>query len=316
MTELKNIFKISYPKTLTFTSMDKSKKEINFVSSKATNNGVVDKVAIPEGVEIYKKGSITVPLKGSVLEASLQTEDFIIAHQTAVLYSSELTIKEKIYYLSYIKEYKTNYSYGRQADRTLKDLLVPEKHEIPSWVYETEIPDYSDIVEPKENKLVELPDSSKWKEFLFPEVFDMERGKGGTATNAKNNPGNNLYIGASGENNGITQYTSLEPTEQGNAITVANNGSVGASFFQKEDFLASSDVTVLRLKNKDLNSCIALFITTLIFDIAKSFDYGRKWGISRMKESKISLPVDLHGNPDWQLMEDYIKSLPYSKYLD
>lgn len=33
------------------------------------------------------------------------------------------------------------------------------------------------------------------------------------------------------------------------------------------------------------------------------------------KLEKIKLPVDTEGNPDWQLMEDYIKSLPYSKYL-
>jgi len=143
----------------------------------------------------------------------------------------------------------------------------------------------------------------------------MKRGSGGTATNAKNNPGPNLYIGASGENNGITQYTSLEPTEKGNCITVANNGKVGASFYQSVDFLATSDVTVLTLKNRNLNPFIALFLTTLIKSIGESFDYGRKWGITRMKESKISLPVDSEGNPDWQLMEDYIKSLPYSKHI-
>lgn len=315
MTELKNIFKIFYPKTLTFTSMNKSKNEINFVSSKATNNGVVDRVAIPKDVQIYKKGSITVPLKGSVLEASLQTEDFIIAHQTAVLYSSELTTQEKIYYICYIKKYKENYNYGRQADRTLKNLLVPEKHEIPNWVYEIEIPDYSDIVEPKENKIVELPDSSKWKEFLFSEVFNMERGRGTSAREAKDNPGQHPYIGASSQNNGITILTNNKPTHQGNSITISTDGSVGESFYQEKDFSSTSNIVVITLKNKKLNPFIALLLTTLIKQIGQSFDYGRKWGITRMKESKISLPVDSNGNPDWQLMEDYIKSLPYSKYL-
>ena len=42
------------------------------------------------------------------------------------------------------------------------------------------------------------------------------------------------------------------------------------------------------------------------------FNYGRKWGIDRMKKSLIKLPVDSDGKPDWQFMEDYIKSLPYS----
>ena len=35
-------------------------------------------------------------------------------------------------------------------------------------------------------------------------------------------------------------------------------------------------------------------------------------GIDRMQKSLIKLPVDSNGKPDWQFMEDYIKSLPYS----
>ncbi len=42
------------------------------------------------------------------------------------------------------------------------------------------------------------------------------------------------------------------------------------------------------------------------------FNYGRKWGIDRMKKSLIKLPVDSDGKPDYKFMEDYIKSLPYS----
>ena len=34
-----------------------------------------------------------------------------------------------------------------------------------------------------------------------------------------------------------------------------------------------------------------------------------------MNETEISLPVDQSGDPDWKFMEDYIKSLPYSKNL-
>ena len=37
--------------------------------------------------------------------------------------------------------------------------------------------------------------------------------------------------------------------------------------------------------------------------------------IARLKEETISLPVTENGIPNWQLMEDYINSLPYSKYL-
>jgi hypothetical protein len=143
----------------------------------------------------------------------------------------------------------------------------------------------------------------------------MSRGKGESASVAKDNPGTNFYIGASDENNGVTQYTSLEPTEPANRITVANNGSVGASFYQPSPFLASSDVTVLSIKNKELNPSLAAFLITLIRQESEKVNYGRKWGITRMKESEILLPALPDGTPDWQIMEDYINSLPYSKYI-
>ena len=42
------------------------------------------------------------------------------------------------------------------------------------------------------------------------------------------------------------------------------------------------------------------------------FDYGRQIRLNDAKKIKIKLPVTKEGNPDWQFMEDYIKSLPYS----
>ena len=45
------------------------------------------------------------------------------------------------------------------------------------------------------------------------------------------------------------------------------------------------------------------------------FNYGRKWNLDRMNISKIKLPVDKKGIPDFVFMENYMKSLPYSKSL-
>ena len=291
-------------------------KAIRYVSRTKKNNGVSSYVLKRETFVIQQPHTITVPLVGSVLEAKYQDKNYITSQNIMILTPiQELEIREMIFYAAYIRKLADDFNYGRTGHSRFKTILVPEKHEIPSWVYEVEIPDYSDVKKSFLDEQVELPSGENWGTFTFSEIFEMTRGRGGTATNAKNNPGNNRYIGASAENNGITQFTSLSPTEKGNSITVANNGAVGASFYQPQNFLATSDVTVLTLKERELNPYIALFLTTLIQQIGESFDYGRKWGINRMKESKISLPIDSNGKPDWQLMEDYIKSLPYSKYL-
>lgn len=171
------------------------------------------------------------------------------------------------------------------------------------------------IKQSKSADIVMLPSVQNWKDFTYQELFDLTRGRGGKAGDADAAPGTNMYIGASDENNGVTIYTSLPTTELANTISVANNGSVGAAFYQPEPYLASSDVTVLSLKNHKLTPAIAMFLITLIRQERNKVNYGRKWGISRMKEDIISLPATGQGEPDWDLMERYINSLPYSKYL-
>ena len=62
-----------------------------------------------------------------------------------------------------------------------------------------------------------------------------------------------------------------------------------------------------------------MFLITLIHREKYRFNYGRKWDKELMESSLIKLPaVEIAPNeyePDWQFMEDYIKSLPYSSSL-
>ena len=62
-----------------------------------------------------------------------------------------------------------------------------------------------------------------------------------------------------------------------------------------------------------------MFLITLIHREKYRFNYGRKWDKELMESSLIKLPaVKIAPNkyePDWQFMEDYIKSLPYSSCL-
>ena len=98
---------------------------INFVSSKGKNNGVVGRVEKKDGIKVYSKGCITVPLKGSVLSTSIQQEDCYVAHQTAVLTPIlEMSIYTKMYIITLINANKFRFNYGRQADNTLKNLQI------------------------------------------------------------------------------------------------------------------------------------------------------------------------------------------------
>jgi hypothetical protein len=45
-----------------------------------------------------------------------------------------LTDVQKLYYCSCLRANKYRFNYGRQANRTLKDILIPSIDEIPAWV--------------------------------------------------------------------------------------------------------------------------------------------------------------------------------------
>lgn len=313
--QIKELFNVHYGNKIYHSKgwLKEKPGNVPLISSKASNRGVYGYFDIlPEYSHI-----LTIPSTGSVGHAIYQKLPCSVDDNTLVMEPLIiLNEKELVYYSLVLREYAGRFMYGRQVTPArLGELEIPSPEEIPSWVYEMEIPTFDDISEAKTTEKVELPPVSEWKSFKYSEIFNMTRGQGGTATEAKKNPGTNHYVGASDENNGITQYTSLDPTESANRITVANNGSVGAAFYQSTPFLASSDVTVLSIKERELTPAIAMFLITLIRQEAAKINYGRKWGISRMKESVIYLPATESGAPNWQLMEDYINSLPYSKYL-
>ena len=302
--KLNELFSIEYPKTLIYSEMAHEPAEINFVSSQGNNNSVVSKVAIVPGVKIYPAGVITVPLKGTVLAAHLQVERCYVAHQIAVLTALKpMSIQEKLFYCTCIRYNAYRFSYGRQADRTLGDMEVPD--EIPVWVNEVSVKEITTTVDKKDIPI----EINEWKNFMLGELFDIEKGK--RLTKADMIEGNDNFLGAIDSNNGVRQKISAEKLWAANCITVNYNGSVGEAFYQSEPFWASDDVNVLYPKGWNLNKYIGLFIATIIKAERPKYNYGRKWTKSIMEKTVIKLPAK-NDEPDWKFMENYIKCLPYS----
>jgi hypothetical protein len=172
----------------------------------------------------------------------------------------------------------------------------------------------------------------KWKWFRYDEIFDIKKGFYNKKPD-EDLDGKRPFIGATEYNNGVTAYHNYETidlfskTSEGknvsieekifapNCITVSNNGSVGFAFYQKQDFSCTHDVNPLYLKSCTLNKYVAMFLCSLIEKEQFRWAYGRKWRPVRMPKSLIKLPVTKNVTPDWQFMEDYIKSLPYSSSI-
>ena len=147
-------------------------------------------------------------------------------------------------------------------------------------------------------------DMSRWKLFQISDLFNVQKGKRLTKADMKD--GKIRFIGASAINNGITAYISNdEHLHPQNTITLSYNGSIGEAFYQDEIFWASDDVNVLYPKF-EMNRDIAFFIIPLLKTVGKRYAFIDKWKKEDMEKSRIPLPSDKDGNPDYKYMEKYI----------
>ncbi len=151
-----------------------------------------------------------------------------------------------------------------------------------------------------------------WRPFRIDSLFCVKKGK--RLTSEDQTEGATPYIGAIDSNNGISNYIGQDATHSGNTISLSYNGSVGEAFYQPIPFWATDDVNVLyfREENKvEFNKYLALFICTVLRQEKYRYCYGRKWTLESMNNTEIMLPSK-NGIPDWEWMENYVKSLPYS----
>ena len=279
--------------------------DINFVARTGENNGVVAKVAKTDK-EPFQAGLITVAVGGSVLSSFVQNKPFYTGFHVLVLKpKKEMSLEEKLFYCHAIKMNAYRYSYGRQANRTLKNINLPS---LPDWLKKYKI-DYSPIDTQIKHK--ELPfDTTKWKHFKLSDLFGVARGVRLTKENRI--PGKIPLATAGASNEGISDYISNpEMKIYNNSITI---DMFCNCFYRSYDFACDDNILVLKEKTP-LNKFIKLFIASVISMDKYRYAYGRQYRQKDFFLHQIKLPVDKNGNPDWDYMENYIKSLPYSDLI-
>ena len=221
--------------------------------------------------------------------------------------------KEKLWWAMCITANRFRFGFGRQANRTLKSLFLPEASEMPAWVNEASIDKYTGAERAARQGTSQGLDVSAWKSFSLQDLFDIRKGQRLTKLNML--PGQVPYVGASDRNNGVTAFIGQEPIHSGGTISVSYNGSVAEAFYQPVAFWATDDVNVLYPKGFALTPETALFICTVIRLEKYRFSYGRKWHLDRMRESIIRLPATATGQADWDVMQSSIEQVPFSSQL-
>lgn len=282
------------------------------ITAKTTDNGISGYYDIKPKY----KNCISLSVVGeNACTAFYQKAKCCINDNCLVLKPKEkLNDRELLYYTTVFNLFKEKFPpYGRNiTGLRIENLLIPDKSEIPNYINKYEIKDVENLEERIKKEKIDLAYSkSNWKKFkLYPKLFDMEAGKYYPAREYQE--GNIPLISSSDTTNGMTKMTNLKPTYAGNCITI---GKVSCSaFYQERPFCATADCTVLIPRFK-LNKYIGIFIATIINKENFKWNYGRQIRLNNCYELEIELPFNKDELPDFEYMENYIKSLKFSKTL-
>ena len=318
MVRIDEIFDVFYGVSVEFQNCEilpKSLGGIPFISRTSKNNGVVGYVDTLENIEPNPANTISVACGGSVLSSFYQKEAYYSGFHILYLKpKTELSEIEMLFYCLAIEHNKYKYNYGRQANRTLKEILVPNINEIPKEFLNIKVekPNQKKLL----NKEIKL-NTENWKYFELKDIFKLEKCKCSSATELLENGNDIYYIGAKKNENGIMQKVELvdDLVSQGNCIVFIGDGqgSVGYTTYQEVDFIGSTTLTCGY--NTNLNKYIGLFFVAILDLERYRFSFGRKYGKEQVKKMKIKLPVTKTNEPDYKFMEEYIKTIHFSSTI-
>ncbi len=148
-----SIFEVRYGLNMELNALVLDASGVNFVSRTARNNGVSARVRRQPGVEPLPAGLLTVAGGGSVLETFVQPESFYSGRDLYYLVPPEdMSLEEKLYYCVVIRSNRYRFNYGRQANRTLREIMVPARSTVPQWVHSS----FVEVVDGWREKLLSL----------------------------------------------------------------------------------------------------------------------------------------------------------------
>jgi hypothetical protein len=315
MKRLEEIFSLWYGVNLELVNCEQTPNGIPFVSRQSTGNGIVGYVT-----QINKKPNpahtLSIAGSGSVLSTFYHDYEYYSGRDIYIAKPIQnLTKEQMIYYAYVIEQNKYRYSFGRQANKTMRNILVPDIDELPDFVNKIAVLDYKFDKNSVLNIQLKLNRVS-WKWFKIADIFRFEKCKCSNATELLEEGDNIAYIGAKKKLNGFMKNVVFVPNlvTKGNCIVFIGDGqgSVGYSTYQPVDFIGSTTLTAGY--SPLLNQFNALFIVAVLDMERYRYSFGRKYGLKEVKEKKIKLPAK-NGQPDFEFMENYIKSLSYSKSM-
>ncbi|MCY4299501.1 MAG: N-6 DNA methylase [Flavobacteriaceae bacterium] len=155
----------------------------------------------------------------------------------------------------------------------------------------------------------------QWSVFELKDIFTINASDHGTDKNKLDlRDGVVPYITRTNMNNGhdcwVVFQSGIQNTNSGNSITIGLDTQT--VFYQEHDFYTGQNIQVLR--NQRLNREVAMFLIPLIKTQLEKFNWGGNGAtLARLKRTKMKLPINAHGHPDFNYMEHCSHKIFYEK---
>lgn len=331
---------------------------IPYVSSTANNNGVDDYIEAIDGTRVFEN-CISLANSGSVGTAFYEPFAFVASDHVTSLKRENTSQYVYLFLTAVLEQQGSNFNFNREINdlriRKMRVMLPVDDNDEPDYQF---MEDYmKELMTAKrkqyqkyvEQRLVEfgiddmkIPmrggynldlESREWKKFNINDIFVVGHGFYNKKPPMSEN-GNFPFRGASGENNGVTGFTTKKDVENNSKLgygtnepldkkifskghlCVVNNGSaIGYTYYQPDNFTCTHDVNPLWLRSCKMNKYLGLFLSQMIKNQGICFAYARKWRPSRMVHSCVMLPVNDNNEPDYEFMEECGRQMMAKKYI-
>ena len=308
---------------------NRKKGTIPYYSASKHQNGLTDLISNPAFT--VNTNAIIYTTFG---DAYYVEKGFTCSDEITILTNKSLNKYNGLFLCACVNQNRNKYCFGRKAfsNKIGRDKILiptsengnPDYEFMSNYIRNEFFKEIEDLKKYCQNALLninkkDIPKLSekKWEAFNVNYIFPyIQRGK--RLKKGDHKAGNIPYVSSTMMNNGVDNFISNKEGKRfDNCITIANSGSVGASFYHQYEFIGSDHITAF--KNEKFNKYIYLFLATIVSRISDKYSFNREINDFRISNEKVLLPVNEDGNPDYAYMEQYIKNImcnQYKRYLD
>lgn len=261
-----------------------------------------------DGYKLIKQQKVRTPT-----EISEQNQNELISayrerKETAFSFNKEITFEDQWVYTLH-KE--TNYTfYTSDLQSAVNDyfayliqnryLIVPQlckkKAPLQKELSRVLLTDYFDILPTKQKDKIQVHISSAENPEAIP------------------------FIGRKSVNNGVSDYIEYDPSciNDGDVLTLALDGSTGATFYQHHRFASGQNIWILKPHSdriKVFTPEVALYLKTTISQAVIDYSYNLSLTKTRLKNIEILLPLLDSGDVDTDYIHDAMSQITNIEYL-